>query len=145
MASHISPPPCYGCEDSFSETSRPCLRCPFRKDCERKVNAKVNRVAQRVATNYRSHTSYAPRATIPSSTARNVTSRVPGVVKAIPERDSIYNFDLPVVPQLTRYIGYSVAEVCLEELHQLVVQGRHDFISRLSCPVITTTVQDPKK
>jgi hypothetical protein len=56
---------------------------------------------------------------------------------------SYYNFDEAVLPQLAKYAGFSVAEVCLEELQSLVTQAREDYIDRVSSVVDTVCIEKP--
>ena len=129
MASNISKPACFGDEDYYDDRTRGCLRCNYRSECAVQVNQKINHVAARGWSSATTTT----RKPLTSSTAATVarTTHVPGVVRNM-ARESVYNFDSPVLPQLSRYVGYSVAEVCLEELHTLITQSRNDFINNIT-------------
>jgi hypothetical protein len=132
---------CFGDDAYFNETSRGCIRCPHFDDCRVVVQANVNRVAMRGSTWGTTSASSVKRTLSPTTTGR---SKAPAVVRSL-SRDSVYNFDAPVLPQLARYAGFSVAEVCLEELHTLVTQARDNYIEETLTPkVIDITPAEAK-
>lgn len=130
---------CFADPDYFNETSRGCVRCEYFKSCQARVNESVSAVSRQNNVGWRT-VGVAPTAS--ATPATNVVRRVIpgtapttspgqplGVVRGI-ARESNYNFDTPIMPQLMRFVGFSVAEVCLEELLTLVQQGRQDYVSR---------------
>ena len=125
---------CFGDDDYFNETSRGCIRCPDHNECKDKVNSKAYR-------GWSSSTTV--RRTLPN-TLQTTTKKqnAPSVVRSI-ARESSYNFDTPVMPQLARYMGFSVAEVCLEELLTLVNQSRTNYVETINSP-ITIDVKEGK-
>ena len=130
------PRDCFGDDHYYSETSRGCIRCPYYSKCGEEVNNKAYR---------RSWTSSSStRRSVAPSTATTAVRKVPAVVRNISQTNSYYNFDERILPQLARYAGFSIAEVCLEELHTLIQQAREDYIDR-STDVIETTVVEAIK
>jgi len=136
--------PCFGDPDYFNETSRGCVRCEFFQACQTKVNSAVNRTTVQNNSGWRTvtptYTSYAQPAPATAAAAGTIRRVIPGTTAAVApqplgavrsfNRASNYNFDTPIMPQLMRFVGFSVAEVCLEELLTLVQQGRQDYVSR---------------
>lgn len=128
--------PCFGDSDYFNETSRGCVRCELFSSCKARVNAAVNRTVVQNNAGWRTvspaaQTTYAPAGTvrrvIPGTGAATAVQPL-GAVRSF-NRASNYNFDAPLMPQLMRFVGFSVAEVCLEELLTLVQQGRQDYVN----------------
>lgn len=131
---------CFADPDYFNETSRGCVRCEYFKSCQARVNESVSAVSRQNNAGWR-NVGVAPAAAVTpanvvrrvipgTTTATTVTQGQPlGVVRGV-ARESNYNFDTPIMPQLMRFVGFSVAEVCLEELLTLVQQGRQDYVSR---------------
>ena len=128
---------CFGDDNYFNETSRGCIRCPHFNDCKDTVNKKA----------YRgwgpSTSTTSVRRVLPGtmkSTASS-SSGAPAVVRSI-ARESTYNFEQPIMPQLARYMGFSVAEVALEELLTLVNQSRASYVEQINSPITIEVTED---
>ena len=135
------PRDCFGDDHYYSETSRGCIRCPYYQDCGKEVN----RLAYK--RSWGSASTSTRKAS--SSTTASVIRKAPAVIRNISQTNSYYNFDERVLPQLARYAGFSIAEVCLEELHTLVQQAREDYIDRstqvIDTQVVETSINPTKK
>ena len=118
---------CFGSDHYYNETSRGCIRCGDYRECGRVVNSKVNSTSTWRST---TRPTTPLRRNLPSY-GGNKTVQTPTVIRGTTV-SSYYNFDEAVLPQLAKYAGFSVAEVCLEELQTLVAQAREDYIDRVS-------------
>ena len=126
------PRECFGDDHYYSETSRGCIRCPYYAKCGEEVNSKAYRRSWSASS--------VSQRSITASTTASAVKKVPAVVRNISQTNSYYNFDQAVLPQLARYAGFSIAEVCLEELHTLVQQAREDYIDRSTETIEVTAV-----
>ena len=129
---------CYADDNYFNETSRGCVRCSDYHDCKDEVNRKAYR-GWGSTTTVRRTLSGTQQISKTQSGALKPTG--PSVVRSI-ARESSYNFDRPVMPQLARYMGFSVAEVCLEELLTLVNQSRTNYVEEVNSPITIDVTED---
>ncbi len=134
---------CFGDDNFLNEMSRGCIRCPHLQECKEVVNKK----AYRPSTNWSNSSTTTTAVRRSLSTSTQAVSRTgnytPAVVRSL-SRDSVYNFEKPVMAQLAKYAGYSIAEVCLEELHTLIGQSRENYIEELLNPVQVSEAQEVK-
>lgn len=128
---------CFGDDNYFNETSRGCIRCSDFNDCKDAVNKKAYR-------GWGTPSTPTVRRVLPGTTqTTSVSKAAPAVVRSI-ARESAYNFEQPVMPQLARYMGFSVAEVCLEELLTLVNQSRTNYVEQINSPITIEVSEDGK-
>ncbi len=119
--------PCFGDSHYYNETSRGCVRCEYFRRCGEKVNNQVN---DNTTRSWGSRSSAIVRRNLPTQTTLSKQETVPGVVRTV--RESPYDFNRPVGGQLVKYAGFSMAEVCLEEVLSLVRQARQDYVERVN-------------
>lgn len=129
---------CFADDAYFNETSRGCVRCSDYHDCKEEINKKAYRGWGQTTTVRRTLTGTQQ---ISKTQSGGLKGSAPAVVRSI-ARESSYNFDRPVMPQLARYMGFSVAEVCLEELLTLVNQSRTNYVEEVNSPITIEVTED---